>query len=101
MRPQSIDLANQMDELSHRAQDVLQRYEDASSTRSPAQILNGGAGLANSKTGAEVKEAQLKIQTRFQQRQRPCCAAAPAPTPTPTSENAQQVAARRQQPALR
>jgi uncharacterized protein YukE len=60
-------LANQMDELSHRAQDVLQRYEDCIQHAQSAQILNGGAGWANISTGAQVKEAQLKIQTRFQQ----------------------------------
>lgn len=60
-------LANQMDELSHRAQDVLQRYEDVIQHAQSAQILNGSAGWANVSTGAQVKEAQLKIQSRFQQ----------------------------------
>ena len=60
------NLANQMDELSHRAQDVLQRYEDIIQHAQSGQILNGAAGSANIVTGAQVKEAQLKIQARFQ-----------------------------------
>jgi hypothetical protein len=61
-----VNLANQMDELSHRAQDVLARYEDAVQHAQSGQVLNGAAGLTNLKTGAEVKEAQMKIQARFQ-----------------------------------
>jgi uncharacterized protein YukE len=61
-----IALANQMDELSHRAQDVLARYEDAVQAAQSSQTLNGAAGNANITTGAEVKEAQMGIQTRFQ-----------------------------------
>ena len=59
-------LANQMDELSHQAQDVLARYEAAVEHAQSEQILNGQAGSANLVTGAEIKEAQMKIQTRFQ-----------------------------------
>jgi uncharacterized protein YukE len=62
-----VNLSSQMDELSHRAQDVLQRYEDTIQHAQAAQILNGSAGNTNINTGAEVKEAQMKIQTRFQQ----------------------------------
>lgn len=61
-----VNLANQMDELSHRAQDVLARYEDAVQHAQSAQILNGSAGQANLVTSAQIKEAQLKIQSRFQ-----------------------------------
>lgn len=61
-----VNLANQMDELSHRAQDVLARYEDAVQHAQSGQILNGAAGSTNLVTGAEVKDAQMKIQTRFQ-----------------------------------
>jgi hypothetical protein len=61
-----VDLSNKMDELSHRAQDVLTRYKDAVEHAQSGQILNGDAGLANLKTGADVQEAQLKIQMRFQ-----------------------------------
>lgn len=61
-----VALANQMDELSHRAQDVLARYEDAVQHAQSAQIFNGVAGSTNVVTGADIKEAQMKIQMRFQ-----------------------------------
>ena len=61
-----VNLANQMDELSHRAQDVLARYSDAVQHAQSAQILNGTAGNANLVTGAEIHDAQMKIQSRFQ-----------------------------------
>lgn len=61
-----VHLANQMGELSHRAQDVLTRYLEAVNHAQSGQILNGSAGLANVRTGQEVQEAQMKIQTRFQ-----------------------------------
>lgn len=61
-----VHLANQMDELSHRAQDVLSRYEEAVQHAQSGQILNGSAGQTNLVTGAEIREAQMKIQTRFQ-----------------------------------
>lgn len=62
-----VGLANQMDELSHRAQDVLSRYEADVQHAQSAQVLNGNAGSTNVVTGAEIKDAQMKIQHRFQQ----------------------------------
>jgi hypothetical protein len=62
-----VGLANSMDELSQRAQNVLARYEDAVQHAQAAQILNGSAGNTNVVTGAEIKDAQMKIQSRFQQ----------------------------------
>ncbi len=61
-----VDLANKMDELSHRAQDVLSRYKDAIEHAQSAQYINGDAGVANLNTGADVEQAQRKIQARFQ-----------------------------------
>ena len=61
-----VNLANQMDELSQRAQDVLARYSNAVQHAQSAQILNGTAGQTNLVTGAEIHDAQMKIQTRFQ-----------------------------------
>jgi uncharacterized protein YukE len=61
-----VDLANKMDELSHRAQDVLARYSDAVQHAQSAQILNGTAGNTSVVTGAEIHDAQMKIQSRFQ-----------------------------------
>ena len=61
-----VALANQMDELSHRAQDVLARYEEAVQHAQSGQVLNGAAGSTNLVTGAEIKDAQMKIQARFQ-----------------------------------
>jgi hypothetical protein len=62
-----VGLSNQMDELSQRAQSVLARYEEMVQHGQAAQILNGSAGNTNVITGAEVKEAQMKIQMRFGQ----------------------------------
>lgn len=59
-------LANSMDELSHRAQDVLSRYQEAVQHGQAAQILNGKAGDTNVVTGEEIRAAQMKIQARFQ-----------------------------------
>jgi uncharacterized protein YukE len=61
-----VNLANQMDELSHRAQDVMARYQDAVQHAQASQIFGGGAGDTNVVTGAEIHDAQMKIQTRFQ-----------------------------------
>lgn len=58
--------AARMDELSTRAQSVLQRYEDANQQLSATGGLNGQGGTMNLKTSAEVHEAQMKIQTNFQ-----------------------------------
>ena len=44
---QVVSLANQMDELSHRAQDVLQRYEDVVTHAHAGGSLVGAAGSAN------------------------------------------------------
>jgi WXG100 family type VII secretion target len=62
-----VNLAGQMDELSQRAQNVLQRYEDTVQHAQAAQILNGGAGNTNLVTAAEIRDAQMRIQQRFQQ----------------------------------
>lgn len=59
-------LANKMDELSHRAQDVLTRYEHQVLDGQSSNMLVGIAGTTNVSTAAEVKEAQMKIQARFQ-----------------------------------
>jgi hypothetical protein len=64
---QVVGLANQMDELSHRAQDVLQRYEDLVNHGHSGGSLVGAAGQANLVSSGQIKEAQLKIQHRFQQ----------------------------------
>jgi hypothetical protein len=61
-----VNLSNQMDELSHRAQDVMARYQDAVQHAQSAQVLNGAAGSTNLVTGAEIHDAQMKIQARFQ-----------------------------------
>jgi len=58
--------AARMDELSTRAQSVLQRYEDSNQQLSATGGLNGQGGTMNLKTSAEVHEAQMKIQTNFQ-----------------------------------
>lgn len=60
------NLAHQMDDLSQRACDVLQRYLDLAQHAHGSQILNGGAGDAHLNTTAQIHEAQMKIQNRFQ-----------------------------------
>ncbi|WP_157626079.1 hypothetical protein [Mycobacterium sp. 155] len=64
---QLVAFAERMDELSRRAQNVLQRYLDHAQQVQGGGILNGAGGDMNIKTSAEVHEAQLRIQTRFQQ----------------------------------
>ncbi|MEE6140373.1 type VII secretion target [Mycobacterium sp. 050128] len=61
-----VSLAGQMDELSHRAQDVLSRYSDLVQHGNSAQYLRGSAGSTNLVTAEEIHEAQNKIQSRFQ-----------------------------------
>src|ERR1700753_3786787 len=58
--------AGRMDELSQRAQNVLQRYEEHSLQVHSSGTLNGAGGSTNLQTAAGVKEAQMRIQTRFQ-----------------------------------
>jgi negative regulator of replication initiation len=61
-----VNLANQMDELSHRAQDVMSRYQEAAQHAQASQVFDSGAGDTNVVTAAEIHDAQMKIQTRFQ-----------------------------------
>lgn len=58
-------LAAQMDELSHRAVDVLQRYSDAVQHANSGQILVGSAGQAHLVTSEQIHQAQTSIQNRF------------------------------------
>jgi len=60
------DLANRMDELSSRAQSVLQRYEQSHSEIAAAGGFKGDAEAASTKTGLEIHAAQMKIQAKFQ-----------------------------------
>lgn len=59
-------LVAQMDGLRQRAIDILQRYDDAY-THLSAAALRGQAGHANFVTSAQIKDAQAKIQARFEQ----------------------------------
>ena len=80
---QVVSLANQMDELSHRAQDVLQRYEDVVTHAHAGGSLVGAAGSANLVSSAQIKEAQSRSSTGSS-RSTISCAAAPTCTATPT-----------------
>ena len=74
-----------------RAQDVLARYEETVQHGHAAQILNGSAGNTNLITGAEIKEAQMKIQMRFGQVNEMLRGGARPATPTPTRTTLHQI----------
>lgn len=59
-------LANTMDDVSYRMQDVLTRYQDANEQAIAGQTMGGHAAMTSRVTGAEIKDSQMKIQTRFQ-----------------------------------
>jgi uncharacterized protein YukE len=59
-------LVQQMDGLRHRAISLLQQYDDAY-THLASAGLRGDAGHANFTTSAQIKEAQVKINARFDQ----------------------------------
>lgn len=59
-------LVQQMDGLRQRAIHLLQQYDDAYTDLS-ATGLRGSAGQANFATSGQIKEAQAKIQARFDQ----------------------------------
>jgi uncharacterized protein YukE len=63
---QLLAFADRMDELSQRAQSVLQRYDDHNRQAHSSGTFQGEGGDMNIRTSAEVQEAQMKIQTRFQ-----------------------------------
>jgi len=65
--PQLVSFSHRMDELSHRAQNVLQRYLDHAETVQGSGTFTGAGGTANIQTSNEVHEAQTRIQTKFQQ----------------------------------
>jgi hypothetical protein len=62
-----LTLADQMDELSMRAQNVLAAYEEAQMNAQASGAFVGQGSTASVGTAGEVKAAQLKIQTKFQQ----------------------------------
>lgn len=61
------NLANTMDDISQRMQDVLNRYQHANEESIASQTMGGQAAMTSVATGAEVHDAQTKIQHRFQQ----------------------------------
>ena len=56
-------LAQRMNDLSHRAKDVLARYLDH--THQMQATFKGAAGSTNMVTAGEVHDAQAKIQAHF------------------------------------
>ncbi|MBE1551792.1 uncharacterized protein YukE [Mycobacterium sp. OAS707] len=61
------NLANTMDDVSQRMQDVLNRYQHANEESIANQTMGGNAAMTSVATGAEIHDAQTKIQHRFQQ----------------------------------
>lgn len=59
-------LVQQMDGLRQRAIHILEQY-DESYTHLASAGLRGDAGQANFTTSAHIKEAQVKINARFDQ----------------------------------
>jgi hypothetical protein len=59
-------LANAMDDISHRMQDVLRRYQAANEESLANQTMGGKYAMQSLVTGAEITDAQTKIQQRFQ-----------------------------------
>lgn len=60
-----LTAANSLDELKHRAIDVLNRYLQMSQDLQGSQMLTGDAGATNVVTAEEVQHAQMNIQTRW------------------------------------
>lgn len=60
-----LTAANSLDELKHRAIDVLDRYMHHSQDLQAGQMLTGAAGATNVVTAEEIQNAQMKIQTRW------------------------------------
>ena len=63
---QMTTLANMMDDTSHRMQAVLDRYQHANQEAIATQTMGGHAAMTSVATGAEIHDAQQKIQMRFQ-----------------------------------
>jgi uncharacterized protein YukE len=59
-------LVQQMDGLRQRAINILEQYDEAYTQLATAG-LRGDAGNANFATSGQIKEAQAKIQARFDQ----------------------------------
>lgn len=62
-----VTLADKMDELSMRAQNVLAAYEEAQMNAQASGAFVGQGSGASVVTAGEVKAAQMKIQAKFQQ----------------------------------
>lgn len=61
------NLAGTMDDISARMQSVIGRYQAANEEAIANQTMGGGAAMTSLATGAEIHDAQMKIQNRFQQ----------------------------------
>ena len=61
------NLAATMDDISARMQSVVGRYQAANEEAIANQTMGGGAAQTSLVTGAEIHDAQMKIQHRFTQ----------------------------------
>lgn len=63
---QMTGLAGQLNEISHTIVSALGEYEEAVHNASAATLV-GQAGSANVTTTAQIKDAAMKVQHRFQE----------------------------------
>lgn len=64
---QVMSTADTLDDLKFQAIDVLERYYQHSVELQAAGSLDGGAGRTNVVTAEEIRHAQMKVQTRWDQ----------------------------------
>ena len=64
---QVMSTADALDDLKHQAMDVLERYYHHSTELQGSGGLVGGAGRTNVVTAEEIRHAQMKVQSRWDQ----------------------------------
>jgi uncharacterized protein YukE len=62
-----VNLANEMDELKHQAVSLMSRYEECVNHAQSSKAFAGGAGAASVVSGAQIHDAQMRIQQKFEQ----------------------------------
>ena len=62
-----VNLANEMDELKHQAVSVMSRYEECFNHAQSSKAFAGDAGAASVVSGAQIHDAQMRIQQKFEQ----------------------------------
>ena len=62
-----VNLANQMDELKHQGVSLMSRYEECFNHAQSSKAFAGSAGAASVVSGAQIHDAQMRIQQKFEQ----------------------------------